>query len=73
MFPAGSLLVDFVNMAKKILVTGAGGYIGRHVVSALLDAGQDVIASDLRLDGVDERATKVQQIFLSQMIIYLRS
>lgn len=56
----GSLLVDFVNMAKKILVTGAGGYIGRHVVSALLDAGQDVIASDLRLDGVDERATKVQ-------------
>ena len=24
-----SLLVDFVNMAKKILVTGAGGYIGR--------------------------------------------
>ena len=32
-------------MKKKILVTGAGGYIGRHVVKALLDAGQEVIAS----------------------------
>lgn len=60
-------------MAKKILVTGAGGYIGRHVVSALLDAGQDVIASDLRLDGVDERATKVQANIFEPMIIYLRS
>ena len=44
-------------MKKKILVTGAGGYIGRHVVKALLDAGQEVIASDLRLD--DDRAQKI--------------
>lgn len=46
-------------MKKKILVTGAGGYIGRHVVEALLDAGQEVIASDLRLDDVDDRAQKI--------------
>ena len=46
-------------MKKKILVTGAGGYIGRHVVKALLDAGQEVIASDLRLDDVDDRAQKI--------------
>lgn len=43
-------------MAKKILVTGGGGYIGRHVVTALCDAGADVIAVDFRVDGIDARA-----------------
>lgn len=40
----------------KVLVTGAGGYIGRHVVKKLLDQNHTVIASDIRLDGVDPRA-----------------
>ncbi|KGF01253.1 MAG: NAD(P)-dependent oxidoreductase [Actinomyces urogenitalis] len=47
-------------MAKSVLVTGAGGYIGRHVVGALLDRELDVKALDLRLEGVDPRAQKVQ-------------
>ena len=47
------------TVSKKILVTGAGGYIGRHVVKALLDAGQEVIASDLHLNDVDDRAQKI--------------
>lgn len=42
---------------KKILVTGAAGYIGCHVVKELLDMGHEVIASDLNFKGVDERAT----------------
>ena len=42
----------------KVLVTGAAGYIGRHVVSVLLDQGYDVIASDIRFEGIDERAVK---------------
>ncbi|MEY8481354.1 NAD(P)-dependent oxidoreductase [Lachnospiraceae bacterium 48-21] len=45
---------------KKILVTGAGGYIGRHVVSTLLDFGMKVIAADIHTEGIDERAERLQ-------------
>lgn len=58
-------------MSKKILVTGAGGYIGRHVVKALCDAGAEVIAVDFRTEGIDERAkTFVYDIFNGSSDIY---
>ncbi len=44
---------------KKIVVTGAGGYIGRYVVKTLLDLNYEVLAVDMNLDGVDERALKL--------------
>ena len=51
-------------MVKTVLVTGAGGYIGRHIVHALLERGLDVSVVDFRLDGVDERARRIDtQIF----------
>ena len=43
-------------MGKEILVTGAGGYIGRHVVSALLERGHEVAVVDFRTEGIDPRA-----------------
>ena len=42
----------------KVLVTGANGYIGRHVVSALLDKYAEVIACDICTDEVDSRAER---------------
>lgn len=42
----------------KILVTGANGYIGRHVVKTLLDKGTGVIACDIATDDIDERAER---------------
>ena len=47
-------------MGNRILVTGAGGYIGRHVVKALCDRGAAVTAADFRTDGIDCRADVVQ-------------
>lgn len=43
-------------MARKVLVTGGNGYIGRHVVSALCDSGADVIVADFQVEGIDPRA-----------------
>lgn len=41
---------------KTVLVTGANGYIGRHVVRALLKRKYHVKAVDLVTDGIDPKA-----------------
>jgi dTDP-6-deoxy-L-talose 4-dehydrogenase (NAD+) len=46
-------------MKKKVLVTGAGGYIGRFVVKSLLEQGQEVVAADFYTDNIDSRATVI--------------
>ncbi|RII36654.1 NAD(P)-dependent oxidoreductase [Clostridium chromiireducens] len=56
---------------KKILVTGAGGYIGKHIVTSLLDMGAHVIATDLYVNNIDSRATIVEaDIFSGATDIY---
>lgn len=55
----------------KILVTGANGYIGRHVVSELLNNCHQVIACDLRVTDVDVRAERLEMnLFESTENIY---
>lgn len=57
----------------KVLVTGAGGYIGRHVVKNLLDKGHEVLASDFSFKGIDERATFIDEpIFSGEKDIFRR-
>jgi nucleoside-diphosphate-sugar epimerase len=62
-----------MSEAKKILVTGAGGYIGRHVVKTLLDMGAEVLAADIYTDLIDDRATLINQdIFSGDKDIFLK-
>lgn len=44
----------------KILVTGANGYLGQGIVKEIVDAGNEVVASDFKTDYIDNRARKVE-------------
>lgn len=45
---------------KRILVTGANGYLGQGIVKAILDQGNKVVATDFSLANVDDRAEKIE-------------
>jgi len=60
-------------MTGRVVVTGAGGYIGRHVVAELLRRDFDVVACDLALSGIDVRATLLtDDIFAADHGLYDR-
>jgi len=39
-----------------ILITGAGGFVGRRITALLLEAGHDVVAMDAHVDGIPDGA-----------------
>lgn len=43
----------------RILVTGANGYLGQGIVKKMLDRGQQVIATDINIEHIDDRAERV--------------
>ena len=54
-----------------VLITGASGYMGKHVVKAALNAGHEVYVSDFQYKGIDDRAIIVEQpIFDGSKDIY---
>ena len=42
----------------KILVTGANGYLGQGIVKHILDCGNEVVATDLKIDHIDDRSNR---------------
>ena len=52
-------MIEGVKGKMKILVTGANGYLGQGIVKALLDRGNNVIATDFATYHIDDRAQKV--------------
>ena len=58
---------------KLVLVTGANGYIGSHVVKHLLDTGAEVIAADVSAGKTDPRAEQIVcDIFTSPLETLLK-
>ena len=46
---------------QHILIISAKGYIGSHVVSALLEMGHEVTACDLRVSNIVDCVEKVEK------------
>ena len=46
-------------MANRILVTGANGYLGKHVTKELLSKGLDVVACDINFDNLPDNVEKL--------------
>lgn len=58
---------------KKVVVTGAGGYIGRHVIKKLCDAGYDTYAVDLHKKDWDERAKFCNVKIFPEIRIFMKN
>ena len=49
---------------KKILIVGAGGFIGGHLVKRLLDDGNSIVATDINQKNIGFKILKLQKIII---------
>ena len=47
-------------MKRKVLVTGANGYIGKNVINYLLKNNIEVVAADISLDKINDKVKKIE-------------
>jgi len=47
------------ELNMKILVTGANGYLGTGIVNAILNRGHEVVATDLTIKNIDNKAERI--------------
>ena len=47
-------------MKQKVLVTGANGYIGKNVISYLLNNNIEVVAADISLNKISDKVRKIE-------------
>ena len=57
----------------KVVVTGAAGYMGKHVVKELLNKGHEVYAVDLNHKEIDSRASILDVDIFSGMKMFMRN
>ena len=64
--------MDATSKQLRVLVTGAGGYIGRFAVNALMKRGCHVIAADIRpIEGCTASEQVVCDIFSGEENMYI--
>lgn len=53
---------------KHVAVTGASGYLGRHVVQALVHKGYEVTAIDINTDSIDNNVRRISLDIFSESV-----
>ena len=63
------MLKKFSLDKKFALITGAGGLLGYEHAYALLEAGSNIVITDINLNKLDKAYKKLNNIFKNKIII----
>ena len=55
---------------KKVLITGAGGFVGSYLIKEFKDNGYDIIACDInKEDSIDKEVTYCDMDILNEEVV----